>query len=228
VAALPVQALQQARENMISQQLATSGVTDMRVLEAMSTIPRELFVPLEYQSVAYADHDIALSHGLDARFLLEPLAQARLLQLAEIDGEDTVLDIGGATGYSTALASCLAKQVIGLESSEMLAAHAIGLMRKLGRRNVEMVTGALSAGVEAKAPYDAIIISGGAHAVPKALEEQLKEGGRIAAIVYKEHSGRLARLVRGVKADGVVTYRDMFDASARVLPGLEKHQEFLF
>lgn len=228
MSALRSQTMQHARINMVSQQLATSGITDQRILDLMGELPREQFIPAEYQSLAYADHDIPLSHGLDARHLLEPLAQARLLQLAEIDAEDTVLDVGGATGYSAALASRLAKHVVALECNEQLAAHAIGLLRKLGRNNVEMKVGSLAHGVEARTQFDAIIINGGAHHVPASLEEQLKEGGRIAAIIYKKDSGRFARMVQGVKADGIVTYRDAYDAAVRVLPGLEKHQEFVF
>ncbi|MBI1274391.1 methyltransferase domain-containing protein [bacterium] len=228
MSALRSQTMQQARINMVSQQLATSGITDKRILDVMGELPREPFIPAEYQSLAYADHDLPLGHGLDARYLLEPLAQARLLQLAEIDAEDTVLDVGCATGYSAALASHLARHVVALECNEQLAAHAVSQLRRLGRQNVEVTVGSLAHGVDAKTLFDAIIINGGAHQVPQALEEQLKEGGRIAAIIYKKDSGRFARMVQGVKADGVVTYRDAYDAAVRVLPGLEKHQEFVF
>ena len=130
------------RDTMVDTQLRPNEVTDGRLLEAMRSVPRELFVPAALRGLAYMDESIEVFPSIDgalARYLLAPMVLARLIQLAAVEPEDNVLDVGCATGYSTAVLASLARNVTGLEPEPELAKAARSILRELGVDNAEVV-----------------------------------------------------------------------------------------
>lgn len=217
-----------AREKMVDSQIRTEDVTEYRVLAAMGDIPRERFVPPHLRPFAYIDDDLLLNQpapGVPPRHLMRPAPFARLLQLAGIEPTEAVLDIGCATGYSTAVLSRLAASVIGLESDEALAAIARGALADLGASNARVVVGPLEAGYPPSAPYDVIVLGGAVEVVPDLLFAQLGENGRLVAVLGY---GRDAPAVLYTKTDGDIGSRPAFDAYVRPLPGFRKPKAFVF
>lgn len=216
------------RVKMVDGQVRTTDVTSAPLIEAMLTVPREAFVGAGQQDLAYIDEDIRISDGANgggARYLMEPSPLAKLLQLAEINAGDSVLDVGCGTGYSAALLSRLARSVVALESDPALAEAAKSTLAKLGCQNVTVVTGPLPQGQAAKAPYNVIFIGGSVEEVPQALLDQLAEEGRLVVVEGQGNSG-VARLF--FKAGGVVTGRRAFNAAIKPLPGFERAHAFEF
>lgn len=166
-----------ARQNMIECQLRPNRVIDERLLDAVFAVPRENFVPAAVRSVAYVDEAIRLPNG---RAVPEPMVTGRLLQEAQVAKTDNVLNIGGATGYTTAILARLAAHVTMVEADAALAALAQANLQ--GCANVTVKTGALAAGEAASGPYDLIFIDGGMQELPPALLAQLKDGGRLLAV----------------------------------------------
>lgn len=212
-----------ARANMVENQVRPNKVTDDRVLNAMAAVPRERFVPKKLAGVAYVDEDIAVSEG---RYLMEPMVLARLLQAAAIEPSDVVLDIGCATGYSTAVLARLADTVVAVESEAGLAEAAIALMTELDADNTAVVTGELAEGYAKQAPYDVIVLEGAVDEVPRALSDQLVEGGRMVAVVTGANRVGRATLLR--RLHGVLSSRVLFDASVPLLPGFGSERGFVF
>lgn len=213
------------RINMVESQVLTSDVTDHRILRAMRELPREKFVPAPLAGLAYMDEALPLtSPGPDRRWLLAPRVEAKLLQLADIGEEDHVLDVGCATGYSAAVMARLARSVIALESDETLAASARANLTDLGIGNATVVSGRLAGGAPNKAPYDAIIIEGSIAFTPEDLLDQLKDGGRLVAIVNEEGIGKATVWRRfGLSMDPRVA----FDAAAPELSEFAKAPAFV-
>ena len=166
-----------ARENMIESQVRPNGITDARVIDAMSEIPREVFVPEDIKSLAYMDEDVPLSVGSDGRkrHLMEPMAFARMLQAAVIQPDECVLDVGCATGYSSAVLSRLAQLVVTVEEDADLAEAANQNLLRLQINNVAVFNTSMHEGHQAEAPYDVIIINGRAGQISDAL---LSQSGR--------------------------------------------------
>ncbi|MDO8840281.1 MAG: protein-L-isoaspartate O-methyltransferase [Parvibaculum sp.] len=215
-----------ARHNMVESQVRVNAVTDGRVIDAMSAIPRERFVPPPRQSLAYMDEDIALTDGGGSpRFLMEPRVFAKLAQLAAVGLDDLVLDVGCGTGYSTAVLSHLAGTVVALESDSELAARAAAALADLGVDNAVVVTGALNEGYAKQAPYDVIFFSGAIGFIPEGFKAQLKDGGRIVAVLGDGILGR-ARIY--VRAGDTLSGRDAFDANVQPLPGFVATESFVF
>lgn len=214
-----------ARLNMVESQVRVNGVTDERVIAAMDSLPRERFVPAARQSLAYMDENLRVTDSDPARYLMEPRVFAKLVQLAEIGPDDLVLDIGCGTGYSTAVLSQLAGTVIGLESDEALAAQATTLLSDLGADNAVVVAGVLQEGHAAHAPYDVIFVNGMVSAVPEALQNQLRENGRLVVV---EGDGVSARARLYMRAGDSFSGRDVFDANIHFLPGFEPVASFVF
>ncbi len=212
-----------ARHAMVVSQLRPNRVTDEAVVEALDSIPREIFVPAALRGVAYMDEDIPLGNG---RYLMEPLTFARLLQEAQISAADTVLDIGCATGYSSAVLGRLAGSVIGLEEDKELAEKATANLARIGCDNVAIVEGRLEAGLPRQAPFDVILLEGEVEEVPRALLDQLADGGRLLAVI--EQAGKLGEAVLYLNTAGVISHRALFEAAIQPLPGFRRKREFLF
>lgn len=216
------------RTRMVDSQLRTENVTDYAVLAAMGDIPRERFVPARMRSLAYIDEDLAVkdaSGGSPARYLMEPAPFARLIQAAEIDPADIVLDVGCATGYSTAVLGRLANSVVAVEADAELAALASENLVDLGVANAAVVTGPLAEGYPSEGPYDVIFLGGAVEFVPDALFAQLKDGGRLVGVVGY---GRAAVATLCTKTDGDIGSRPLFNAHLRPLPGFDKPRAFVF
>lgn len=215
--------LSAARAFMIEGQVRTNDVTDTRVTETMGLVERERFVPAAKRSLAYADICVDVAPG---RFLLDPRCFGKLVQLAEIQESDRVLDVGCATGYSTAVLCALSGDVVALEEDEELAKLAAPMLRscsKLGR--LYGVVGPLKAGAPAQAPFDVIFVNGAVEEIPKAWVEQLKEGGRMVVIL---NEGPVGKAHFCVKKAGALSRRFAFDATVPVLPGFERSRSFVF
>lgn len=175
-----------ARRTMVDNQLLTGGVIDRRILSAMGEVPREVFVPDTRRGLAYIDDSHALP-GQSGRAIPAPTPFGRLVQLAEVDQTDSVLDVGTGTGYSAAVLSHLAGSgsVCALESDAALVAAARENLVQVGAENVTVVQGGLFDGAPGHAPFDVIVLEGAVVEVPNALLAQLKEGGRLVAIVRR-------------------------------------------
>jgi protein-L-isoaspartate(D-aspartate) O-methyltransferase len=211
-----------ARAKMVESQLRTENVTDYGVLEVMGALPRERFVPAAQQALAYIDKDIPLGGG---RFLMEPAPFARLLQLAELTRSERVLVVGCGSGYSAAAVAGLAASVVAVESDAALSAEARSNLAALGIAAVKVVTGPLESGHAADAPYDVIIIDGSVESIPPGLFGQMKDGGRLVAIVG---IGRAAVATVYTKSEQQVGRRPAFNADARPLPGFRRPEAFVF
>lgn len=215
------------RLKMVDGQLRTTDVTNLAVLDAMGAVPREAFVPNALRSLAYIDEDVVVTAGGDGepRFLMEPSPFGKLLQLADITSDDVVLEIGCGTGYSTAVLSLLASSVIALESDASLAAAAAETLVELGYDSAAVVEGDLTSGYASEAPYDVVFVNGAVDDVPARLFDQLKEGGRLVAVVG---SGNTGRAMLYSKDNGNVSALPAFNASVRPLPGFQREAVFQF
>jgi protein-L-isoaspartate(D-aspartate) O-methyltransferase len=217
-----------ARVKMVESQLRTEDVVDYDVLAAMSEVPREHFVPGRAKPLAYIDSDLMIKDAVGdapARYLMAPAPLARLLQAAEVNKSDIVLDVGCATGYSAAVLAHLADSVVALESDEELAATASETLVLLGIDNAAVVTGPLESGYPSEGPYDVIFIGGSVDIVPKPLLDQVKQGGRLVAVVGY---GRSAPAMVYTRSDSEVAGSAAFDAGIRPLPGFRKPETFVF
>jgi len=216
-----------ARRIMVDGQVRTADVTDPRLLVAMLELPREPFFPEDKVSLAYLDRDVAVSDpGQPVRRLLKPMVLAKLIQAAGVAETDRVLDVGCATGYSTALLARLAGAVIGLEEDAALARRAADALSGTGSpAAAKIVTGPLSRGWAGEGLYDAIVIEGSVEMVPAVLFDQLKEGGRLVCVLGR---GPACKAMLYRRIEGELSGRVVFDAAAAPLPGFVKPQEFVF
>jgi protein-L-isoaspartate(D-aspartate) O-methyltransferase len=208
-----------ARRMMVDGQIRTADVTDLDLIGAMLAVPRERFVPAALAELAYCDGDIALGGG---RALLKPMVLAKLIQAARVKGGDRVLDVGCGTGYSSAVLARLGATVVALEQDEALARQAKDALAGAG---VTVVTGPLTAGWPAAAPYDVILLEGATEVIPEALGRQLKPDGRLACIFGRGPTGK-ATIYR--PAEGSLAGRPIFDAAATLLPGFVAPPAFVF
>jgi len=211
-----------ARRLMVEGQVRTADVTDSALLDAMQTLPREQFLPPALAQLAYLDGDIPVARG---RSLLKPMVLAKLVQAARIDRGDRVLDLGCATGYTSAVLARLAGSVVALEEDPELARQAKDALAAVGATNVEVVTGPLTAGWPAGGPYDVIFLDGATEIAPDALGPQLKPGGCLVG-VYSPSAASKAIIFHFI--EGRMVGRPVFDAVARVLPGFSAPPQFVF
>lgn len=208
------------REAMVSSQLRTTGVDDVRIVGAMATIEREEFVPASSRSVAYRDTAVPLGNG---RYLNSPLATGRLLNEAGVVQRDRVLLIGAATGYAAAILAMLDAQVVAVEVDEGLLATARSALGGVG--GVEFVHAALADGHPDGAPYDVLIVDGAVEELPAALVAQLRVGGRIATGLVDRG---VTRLASGRRTEGGAGTMAFADAECVVLPGFARPTAFRF
>ena len=172
--------IEQARFNMIEQQIRPWEVLDPQVLDLLFVVKREDFVPAAYRNLAFADMEIPIGSG---QVMLAPRVEARLLQELGIKKTDKVLEIGTGSGYMAALLAARAEHVITIESRPELAAFARENLERAGVTNVTVEVGDGANGWASRGPYDAIVVSGSVPVLPEALLKQLRVGGRLAIIV---------------------------------------------
>ena len=211
-----------ARRAMVDTQVRPADVTRYSIIEALLWCPRELFVPKARREVAYAGSDIEIAPG---RVLLEPRNFAKMLEAADIGHNDLVLDLAPGTGYSTAVIAHMAEAVIGIEPDPELAAEAQRLLAQLEVDNAVVTEGDPAAGDPAHGPYDVIFVNGMIEIVPETLLDQLKDGGRLVALVRDGEYGHCRVWTRAGRG---FSRHDAFDAAAPILPGFEKKPEFTF
>ncbi|KWE59692.1 protein-L-isoaspartate O-methyltransferase [Burkholderia ubonensis] len=172
--------IEQARFNMIEQQIRPWDVLDLEVLGLLSIVKRENFVPAAYRDLAFADLELPLPGG---HKMLFPRVEARVLQELAVKKHENVLLIGAGSGYLAALFAARAQHVTAVDIDPVVAKLAEDNLRNNGVTNVEVALGDGSRGWPAKAPYDVICVAGGLPVVPQEMLEQLKVGGRLSAFV---------------------------------------------
>lgn len=215
--------VEQARFNMIEQQIRPWDVSDADVLALLSAVKREDFVPAAQQSMAFVDMEIQLSQG---ECLLAPRVQARLVQDAAIQTTDNVLEIGAGTGFMTALMAHLAHHVVALEINPELAQLARDNLQKAGLSNAEVRQFDGSKGTPAESPFDVIVLGGSVAEVPPALLAQLKIGGRLVAVVGNEPIMRATVVTRTGDAD--YTTQERWDTVVPRLHNFPEPSKFKF
>jgi protein-L-isoaspartate(D-aspartate) O-methyltransferase len=189
--------LEQARFNMIEQQIRPWDVVDKDVLHLLSVVKREDFVPLAHKALTFVDMEVPLGHG---QSMLAPRVEARMLQDAAVQKHENVLEIGAGSGYMAALLAHRAQRVISLEINPELAAMARTNLQKAGIHNAEVREFDGSKGSSADGPFDVIVMSGSVAEVPQVLLSQLKVGGRLISIIGNEPIMRATVVTRDSEA----------------------------
>ncbi|MEJ6002876.1 protein-L-isoaspartate O-methyltransferase family protein [Paucibacter soli] len=214
---------EQARFNMIEQQIRPWNVLDQDVLDLLAAVKREDFVPAACRAMAFSDTELPLGEG---RFTLAPRVEARLLQELKVARHEKVLEVGTGSGFVAALLGHRAARVVTLESNPALARQAAENLRRAGLSNVTVREAAGAQGLVGEAPFDAILLSGSVAEVRAALLAQLKLGGRLLAIVGEEPVMRATLTTRV----GEQEYKsvELFDTVAPRLPGFEAASAFVF
>ena len=219
--------IEQARFNMIEQQIRTWEVLDQSVLSLLAVVKREDFVPAAYRSMAFMDLSVPLiDGGSQGRCMLEPKVEARLLQDLTVHKHEKVLEIGAGSGYMAALLAHKAQRVLTLEIDPDLARMAAENLKRAAVMNVDVRHADGSKGAQAEGPFDVIIASGSVASVPQVLLDQLKVGGRLAAIVGMEPIMR-AVIVTRVDERAFRTV-EIFDTLAPRLLGFDEPSKFRF
>jgi protein-L-isoaspartate(D-aspartate) O-methyltransferase len=214
---------QQARFNMVEQQIRPWQVLDPQVLTVLSNVQRELFVPQAYQAMAYTDTDIPLGHD---EFMAPPRVAARLMHDLHLTGTEKVLEIGTGSGYLSALLAGRAQRVVSLEINPELASNARNNLQRAGISHVDVRVADGSAGTIGDAPFDAIVLGGSVAEVPQVLLQQLTMGGRLIAIVGVDHSMVATLYTR--TGDAEWSSKALWDHTAPRLQGFTEPTRFKF
>jgi protein-L-isoaspartate(D-aspartate) O-methyltransferase len=215
--------LEQARANMVEQQIRPWEVLDPVVLDLLYTVPREEFVPPAMRNLAFADLEIPIGEG---ERMMAPKIEARILQGLALRKTERVLEVGTGSGYLTALLARCAAHVHSLEIRPALAAFGRANLERNGIDNVTLDVGDGARGDPRRAPYDAIVLTGSTPVLPAGLREQLLPGGRLFAVVG-EPPVMVARLIT-CTAPGTYATVDMFDTVLAPLVNAEQAPRFRF
>jgi protein-L-isoaspartate(D-aspartate) O-methyltransferase len=219
----PMLNFEQARLNMIEQQIRPWEVLDPRVLHVLNEVHRESFVPAEYRSLAFADLQIPLAHG---QFMMQPKVEARLLQALELTGKERVLEIGTGSGYMTALLASVAAHVDTVDIFHDLTEQAKQRLNECGLSNISFAVGDGATGWPGAGPYDAIIITGSVPVIPEGYAQNLVHNGRLVLIAGRAPIMEALRINR-VDADAWTT-TSLFDTCLPPLVNAETPAEFVF
>lgn len=202
---LDIESFVAARRAMVDEQLRERGIRDRRVLAAMAHVPRHEFVADIYREEAYDDHPVPIGDG---QTISQPFIVALMLEALQLTGEERVLEVGTGSGYQAALLAELSPRVYSIERNPTLAESAQSTLVRLGYGNVTVVVGDGGIGLPEKAPFDAIVVSAAAPAVPQLLFEQLLDGGRMIVPVGPISAQQL-QLVRKHDDHAVIQTREM-------------------
>ncbi len=211
-----------ARDLMVETQVRTNDVTDLRVLHAMRTLPRERFVPPQRRSLAYADMEVDVAAG---RVLMRPRDLSKLIQALGPQAHERALELAGGTGYGAAVLATCCKEVVAHDPDPNLSFAAQAALESCGLTNAKSVSDPIANGWADDAPYDVILLNGAAEIVPEVWFEQLAPNGRLGVIVRAGAAGS-ARIY--TKSGETIAYRVAFDAAPPIAPGLEKPPAFVF
>ncbi|MEI8030754.1 MAG: protein-L-isoaspartate O-methyltransferase [Comamonadaceae bacterium] len=214
---------EQARFNMIEQQIRPWNVLDDDVLRLLSLVKREDFVPLAHKALAFADMEIPLGHG---QSMLAPRVEARLLQDAAVQKHEKVLEIGTGSGYMTALLAHRAQSVISLEIDAEMVKMARANLQSVGIHNAEVRPLDGSNVKVAEGPFDVIMLGGSVAEVPPSLRAQLKVGGRLLAVIGDEPSMCTTRITRNSETD--FTTQQLWDTVTPRLLNFAETPQFSF
>jgi protein-L-isoaspartate(D-aspartate) O-methyltransferase len=217
--------MNQARFNMIEQQIRPWEVLDPQVLALLSTVRREDFVPLANRALAFVDMEIPLGAAPN-QVMLAPRIQARLLQDLAVQPGDKALDVGTGSGFMAALLAHQAASVVSLEIDAGLAAQAQVNLNKAGVTNVTVRHADGSQGAAAEGPFDVVVLNGSVAEVPAVLLQQLAVGGRLAAIVGQEPMMRATVITRNSETAWTTT--EPWDGNAPRLSGFVEPSSFKF
>lgn len=214
---------EQARFNMVEQQIRTWEVLDQGVLDLMMTVRREEFVPAAYRNLAFAEAEIPIGFG---QVMLKPVIEGKVMQALQVTRSDSVLEIGAGSGYFAALLAARADNVRTIEIEPGLAELARANLAQYGVENVTVLEGDGSDGWRRAAPYNVIMVSGGVSAVSPKLLEQLKAGGRLFAFVGADPvmKGRLITCL----GDGRFSTEDLFETLVPMLKNPRQSAAFQF
>ena len=215
--------LEQARTNMVEQQIRTWEVLDQEVLDLLYVIPREEFVPPQHRALAFSDLELPLGEG---ERMWQPKLEARVLQELALKRTDRVLEVGTGSGYLTALMAYRAAEVCSVEIRAALADFGRRNLERHGADNVVLETGDAARGWARHAPYDAIVLTGSTPILPQGFLDQLAPGGRLFAVVG-EAPAMQARLVT-CAAPGASSSVDLFETVLRPLANAEQPRRFRF
>ncbi len=216
-----------ARQAMVDCQLATNNVLSERVLQAMGTIPREVFLPEGKRASAYLDEDILIGEG---RYMMEPMVIGRMIQALEPRPTDIALDVGGGSGYSAAVLSTMVETVIALEPHDMLRQYAVKMWSDLDLCNIADIDGDSIETAVRNGPYDIIFVNGAVHEVPKLLTMQLREEtGRMVCVLREnpKGSGKVVLVERAPGHDDPCVF-PLFDANVPYLYEFAPKEHFSF
>jgi protein-L-isoaspartate(D-aspartate) O-methyltransferase len=214
---------EQARTNMVEQQIRTWEVLDQAVLDLLYVVTREDFVPPSYRTLAFVDMEIPIGEG---EKMMAPKLEARIVQELAPRKNERVLEVGTGSGYLTALLAHRAAHVHSVEIRPALAAFGRANLERHGADNVTLETGDAARGWPARAPYDVIVLTGSTPVLPKSLPEQLSPGGRLFAVVGEEPV-MVARLVT-CSAPGAFRSVELFDTLLAPLANAEQPPRFIF
>jgi len=219
--------LEQARTNMVEQQIRTWQVLDQDVLDLLYAVPREEFVPAQYRSLAFSDMEIPVGEG---QRMWQPKLEARVLQELMVRKTDRVLEVGTGSGYLTALLSHRAAQVVSVEVNPALAAFGRANLERHGAENIVLETGDAARGWPAHAPYDVIVLTGSTPVLPQALAAQLAPLGRLFAVVGEAPAMTARLYVNGSVSSSNGGWRstDLFETVIAPLANAEHPSRFRF
>ena len=215
--------IEQARFNMIEQQIRPWEVLDPNVLDLLFVVKREDFAPAAYRNLAFADMELPIGQG---QVMLAPRVEARLMQELGLKKTDKVLEIGTGSGYMAALMAARAEHVVTVECRPELAEMAKTNLGNAGIGNVTVETGCGANGWASRGPYDAIVLSGSVSSVPESILKQLRVGGRLAVVVG-EAPVMEAQLIT-CTADGVYNTVNLFETVIPALDGGTSKESFSF
>jgi protein-L-isoaspartate(D-aspartate) O-methyltransferase len=215
--------IERARYNMIESQIRTWEVLDQRVLDTLSAVKREAFVPEQYRPLAFVDMEIPLGHG---EVMLAPKLEARMLQELTLKTTDRVLEVGTGSGYMTALLASLAGHVYSVEVRPDFSAAAAGKLAAHGIINVTLEVGDAAQGWSRHAPYDAILLTGSVPVLPPRFRAQLRPGGRLLAVVG-DPPVMTARLTTCV-TEGAWNETGLFETCIAPLRNVPQPERFVF
>jgi protein-L-isoaspartate(D-aspartate) O-methyltransferase len=196
-----------ARNEMVARQIRSRGIISARVLDAMAAVPRHEFVPAAAQASAYCDEALPIGGG---QTISQPFIVAAMSNALQLTGGERVLEIGGGCGYQAAVLSLLVREVVVVELRPSLAGESRERLARLGYGNVRVEEGDGSLGWPTGAPYDAILVSAAAPAIPAPLVEQLAEGGRLVIPVGDAERQSMLRIVKragGLERESLLTCR---------------------
>jgi len=200
------EAAQRARERMVREQIVARGVTDTRVLAALMTVPRHLFVPTDVEGLAYEDTPLPIGYG---QTISQPYIVAFMSEAAELRPQDRVLEIGTGSGYQAAILAHLAREVYSIEIIAPLAREAAARLERLGVSNLHLRVGDGYRGWPDAAPFDAIIVTAAPEHIPQTLVNQLAEGGRMVLPLgtFDQMLVRIRKTAKGVKRENLLPVR---------------------